>query len=341
MNKRILTTAIIAGLFSQSAFAININKSTSVDIYGKVGATYIDSTDLFEFGTSHVNVALENQFAKKHFLKANIGVRSYFSNKESDFNYDVYGDELYYQFVENKTADIKLGRFHNPVGLHSQNAYDYTAHPFSVRTNYVSSIDGVGIGFKGELQKNTSVDFNAFIGTQLSDSIIEGKEVEMDTTLNYGANAKFISMFGDFNFGLYAANLGKDLVIDDVSVGIDDEPLFYQANIGYEYNKNNIYVLAEYNRIEYNYDDSFDNTMETGDIVLGYKWWKITPMVGFTLENADNFLDNVETKKEIIKLGVRFDFTKNISIVSELNEITETETDESDRLVTTDITFKF
>ncbi len=341
MNKHILTTAIIAGLFSQSALALDINKNTSVDVYGKAGATYIESTDLFEFGSSQINVAAETQFARKHFLKANIGYRSYFSNIEDDFTYDVYGDELYYQFIENNTADIKLGRFYNPVGLHGEEAYDYTEHPFAVRTNYVSSIDGVNIGFKSKLSKNVNVDFDAFVGTQLSNSIIEGKEVEMDTNLNYGANAKFYSNIGDFNFGLYAANLGKDLVIDDVSVGISEEPLFYQANIGYEYNKNNLYVLAEYNRIEYNYDDSFDNTMETGDLVVGYKWWKLTPMIGYTLENADQFLDNHVTETEVLKLGIRFDFNEKIAIVSELNEITEKNSNESDRLVTTDITFKF
>lgn len=347
MNKKILSSAVFAILTTQSAFAMDINKATSVDIYGNVGATYIDSTDLFEFSSSHINVSVDHQFIKKHFIKANVGYRSFFSDKEQDFVYNAHADELYYNFVENNSSDFKIGRFYNPVGLYGKKSYDYMEHPFAVRENYVTSIDGIGLGFKSELQKHFNVEFDAFVGTQLSDSIIEGKEIEMDTTLNYGANAKFLSPFGNFNFGLYAANLGTDLVIDDVSVGIDEEPLFYQANLGYEYNKNNLYVLAEYNRIEYNYDDSFDNTMEAGDLVVGYKWWKLTPMIGFSLEKAEEFLDGDINEKEIIKLGLRFDINKNISILSEFNDINETITKNSDeaikkdKLIKTDIVFKF
>tara|TARA_Y100001960_G_C14784249_1_gene890389 strand:- start:14020 stop:15084 length:1065 start_codon:yes stop_codon:yes gene_type:complete len=324
-----------ATLFSATSMAQNITKDLKFNAYGKAGASYSDLSENFEVDSSTLNLELNQRLSKKHYVTVNVGMRSLIDSEDAGYEYNFYLDELYYSFVENETADLKAGRFYNPVGLHGGDQYDYTKHPFTVKGNQIKTIDGLSVGYKSELQKNTYVRLDAFVGTVLTDQVMDDfsgtysgqVEVDTDTSLNYGANVKFISRLGKLNLGLYASNNGKDLVVGGVDQTSPDEPMFYQANVGYEYTQGKLYSMVEYNRYEFNYDDDVDNNLSTFDSMIGYKLGNFLPAIGYSFKDGENYLGSGrEIDTETLKLGLRYDFNKNLGLMFEY----QIETDNTD-----------
>lgn len=337
MDKKIIAILIAGTCFSGVANAQKITNALDVDAYGKLGMSYVDGD--FYYETSHLNVDSELKLSKKHKLNLNLGARAH-QDKIGDYEYNFFIDEAYYNFVENESADLKLGRFYNPVGLHGESQYDYFEHLFEIEGNQVKSIDGIGLGYKAKLQKDVYIIFDAFLGTVLTDQVINGVEVDLDTSLNYGANAKFTSRLGDLNFGFYGSNNGKDLSINGSSVGIPDEPVFYQTNVGYEFDSKTWYALVEWNRYDYNFNDDIDSTYQTIDTALGYTFGHFTPMIGYSIQDGENYLGLGDVDRSIIKAGVRADINKNLALNVSYSDIDDSLAP-SDSVIAADLLFKF
>lgn len=336
MDKKILAILVAGACFSGIANAQKVTKSLDVDVYGKLGMSYTD--DEFYYETSHLNIDSELKLSKKHKLNLNLGTRAHQDGE--DYTYNFFIDEAYYNFVENKYSDFKLGRFYNPVGLYGESQYDYFEHSFEVEGNHIKSIDGIGLGYTAELQKNVYIVFDAFVGTVLTDQVINNAEVDLDTSLNYGANAKFTSRLGDLNFGFYGSNNGTDLVVDGENRTTPDEPMFYQTNVGYVLDTDTWYALAEWNRYEYNFDDDIDSNYQTIDTALGYTFGRFTPMVGYSIQDGENYLALGDVDRTIIKAAVRTDINKNVALNVSYSDIDDA-LNASDSVIAADLLFKF
>ena len=342
-----------ATLFSASSMAQNITKDLKFNAYGKAGGSYSDRTENIEVDSSTLNLELNQRISKKHHVAVNVGMRSLIDSEDASYKYNFHLDELYYSFVENERADLKAGRFYNPVGLYGSAQYDYKKHPFTVEGNQIKTVDGLSVGYKSELQKHTYVRLDAFVGTVLTNQVIEdfsGKysgqvEVDTDTNLNYGANVKFTSRLGNLNLGLYASNNGKNLVVGGVDKTLSDDPMFYQANVGYEYTQGKLYSMVEFNRYELNYNDDVDDSLSTFDSMIGYKLGNFLPAIGYSFKNGESYLrSDKKIDIEALKLGLRYDFNKNLGLMFEYQMETNNEADTNtseEQKGNLDLVFKF
>lgn len=340
MNKKILVMAMLTALGTTTASAAKLNKNVEAGVYGQAVGTYLDQEDDFIYEDSHLNAYMGYHFNKKSSIKIDLGTRAF--NENGEYKYDFFADEAYYIFQENETSSLKFGRFFNPVGLHGESTYNYKDHPFKVRENAVTSIDGLGLNYLGRLQKNVYFDLNVFVGTTLSDAKINGYDVDLDTGLNYGANVEIAGPAGSFNFGLYASNNGDNVQFNGVSIA-DDSSLFYQSNIGYEFSRNNVYFLAEYNRYEINYDDEEDSVRDTVDLQLAYKMGNLMPMIGYSYETNENYFKNDEDLNTV-KAGLRYTFNENLSLLTEYNYVMydeKTNAYDDNQVITLGLTFNY
>ncbi len=341
MKLKLLSMAVLSSLVF-TANAAEVTPKMEAGVYGKAVGTYADSTSDVYYEESHMNAYAAFNLGANSVIKADVGTRSVIRQNTGDFEYEVYVDELYYKFVENKTSSFGIGRFNNPVGLYGKSTYDMNKHPFTVRANTVQSVDGATLNYLGELQKGVYFDFDIFVGTALDDQLINGYLVDLDTEINYGANVKIASGEGTFNFGLYGSSNGTDTSIDDIKIENSEKSTFYQANFGYEYKRNNFYTLIQYNHYEINYDDDVDNKMDAVDVLLSYKMGSFIPMIGYSYESNNNFFDFSESgesvKTDTFKAGFRYTFSENVSLISEYNYVSREEL-ESDQVVNLGITF--
>lgn len=340
MNKKILLAIMISGALTSTAYAENINKNLNAGAYGQLGVTDNTNLDDLYYEYSHLNIYSDLKLDKKNVLSANIGLRSHYKN--NDFKYNVFLDELNYKFIENKDSNFTIGRFYNPIGINKNKPYDKIASLSNERGNEILSIDGVKLQYLGSLDKKTSYVFDAFIGTSLSDSYIDEKEIDLGTKFNYGANVTFNSYIGNFNFGLTGANNGDEIKINDVNKELSGDSLYYNANIGYELNNKRtpIYLLVDFNLYDFNFDDSEDIKKETLDTLIGYKFDQLTPLIGYTIEKNENYFENREYDKSIFKVGLRYEFNKSVAVSANYDYIDESDS-ESYSLYGVNVLFKY
>jgi len=345
MTKKILLAAVIATICSNTALAERVNKNIEAGSYGKIAATYFDEKDEYIYEDSHINGYMAYHFNRTTQVKLDFGVRSIL-DENGEYDYGIYADEAYYKFTENKTSSIVLGRFFNPVGLHGESTRNYKDHPFTARANTITSIDGVGLNYLGKLQKNVFFDLNVFVGTTLSDIKVDNYEIDLDPQINYGANVEVAGAAGSINFGLYSSSNGEDLKINGVKPS-NDTSYFYQSNIGYEFSRNNIYFLAEYNRYELNYDDDIKNIKDNIDATLAFKVGNAMPMIGYSYEKNEGLFQvhPTTTKRDIAKAGLRYAFNKNLSLLTEYEYVMPESDDghkmENDHVVSLGLTFNY
>lgn len=339
MNYKKTLLSILIGLSATSAMA-----SFEKGLYGKEVISYKDSSEDFKTTQSHLNGFLTYHQNRKSLYKIDIGTRSYIENGTDDYKYDVYVDQLFYAFKENDNADLTIGRFLNPVGFYGSSPFDYSKHPFEIRKNIITSVDGAKVNYYGKADKEYYYDINVFAGTSLDVGHVDDRELDQDTQLSYGANLKFANSVGSFNLGFYASNNGKEFKVSDVSIS-ESRSYLYQSNFGYEYSRNSIYAMAEYNRYDLKFEnESSSRVKEDLNFQIAYKVGSMMPMLGFTQEKNNNFFNSGSETKDFTSMstGFRYTFNKNSSLLGKYEYRMYDNADiDSDNLLSLGITLNY